>query len=157
VIRRPDIVWPATIIGLLVLSGITTFAVLFASKSDGGAQVVDNYYRRSVAWDSLASAQRASDSLGWHLAVKVGTPTSGHAILSVVDGDGNGVDGLSGSVTVSRPQTSTVFATHSIAPLDSADGQYRFAFPYAEHGLWDLHVRASRHQQQLLEQIRVEI
>lgn len=155
--NRPDILWPAAVIGLLLLSGITTFAVLFASKSDGGAQVIDNYYRRSVAWDSLAAEQRASNELGWHLRVDLTASSDDTAILVVTDQEGGVVDGLSGSVSVSRPQASTTFGTHSLTPIDSTSGAYRFSFPYHERGLWDLQITAVRGDQRLLERVRVEI
>lgn len=151
--------WPAAIVALLLLSGVTTFAVLFASRSDGGAQVVENYYRKSVAWDSLSSSRRSSDSLGWHLSLDVRSDalSSEVGLATFMDAEGQAVTGLSGSVTVSRPQSSVVYGTHSLVADDSTAGRYSFSFPYRERGLWDLDVAVSRSGKKFFERIRVEI
>jgi len=157
VTKTPNILWPAAVVGLLLLSGITTFAVLIASRSDGGAQVVDNYYRKSVAWDSLAADRRASEALGWSVHVDILPRERATGVVVFTDKNGNAVTGLEGSVTVSRPQTSVVYGTHGFSTGDSLSGRYSFSFPYTAHGLWDLDVVAWRESERFIERIRIEI
>jgi nitrogen fixation protein FixH len=156
--KHAHIVWPAVIVGLLLFSGITTFAVLFASRSDGGAQVVDNYYRRSVAWDSVAALTRASQDLGWSVNVEVVDEVEGRfGVARFTDPSGRPLDGLAGTVTVTRPQSSVTYGTHRLTPGDSARARYRFDFPYTDRGLWDLDVVASRNGERFIKRVRIEI
>lgn len=155
--KRSDIVWPAAVIALLLMSGVTTFAVLIASRSDGGAQVVGDYYRKSVAWDSLAAERRESEQLGWIAHVEMRPSPEAVGVVSFSDRGGRAITGLVGSVTVSRPQSATTYGTHSLAAVDSLSGSYVFSFPYAGRGLWDLDMVAKRGEEKFVRRIRIEI
>jgi nitrogen fixation protein FixH len=157
--KHAHIIWPAVIVALLLLSGITTFAVLFASRSDGGAQVIDNYYQRSVAWDSVATITRASDSLGWNVNVTIrgDTPHERTGTVVITDRAGQAIEGLAGTVTVTRPQSAVTFGTHRFVRDDSVDTRYLFEFPYSEPGLWDLDVVASGDGERFVKRVRIEI
>jgi hypothetical protein len=156
---KQHIIWPGIVIGLLLLSGVTTFGVLVASKSDGGAQVIDDYYKKSVAWDSLRIAQIESANLEWDAVISVETSEDGKnkGMLTRADKSGIPLGDFEGSVTVSRPQTATTFGTHRVAASDTEAGVYEFDFPYSEPGLWVLHLEGFRGNDRFVKQIRVEI
>ena len=40
-------------VGLLLLGIVTTLGTLFAAHSDGGAQVVEDYYQKAVDWEAF--------------------------------------------------------------------------------------------------------
>ncbi|MGA7306000.1 MAG: FixH family protein [Rhodothermales bacterium] len=155
--KSPNVLWPAAIVGLLLLGGVTTFAVLIASRSDGGAQVVDNYYRKSVAWDSVAAERRASEALGWVARIEIQPPDQATGVAVITDKNGEPLTGLQGAVTVSRPQSSVTYGTHSLVEGDSSSGRYSFSFPYRDHGLWDLEIVARRAAERFIDKIRIEI
>jgi hypothetical protein len=157
--RSAHILWPAAIISLLLMSVLATVVIMLASQSDGGAKIVDQYYQKSVAWDSMAAIQSGSDQLGWTAAVVVrNTDGAGReGFLSIINRDGLPVDSISGSVSVRRPHSTRLFGTHSIDEVADSHGQYRFDFPYSAHGLWDIELRASRSGSQFVQTFRVEI
>lgn len=155
--KSPNVLWPAAIVGLLLFGGVTTFAVLIASRSDGGAQVVDNYYRKSVAWDSLAAERRASEALGWVARIEIKPPDQATGVAVITDKNGVPLTGLQGTVTVSRPQSSVTYGTHSLVEGDSSSGRYSFSFPYRDRGLWDVEIVARRADEQFIDKIRIEI
>lgn len=155
--KSAHILWPAAIIGLLLLSGLTTAAIFWASRSDGGAQIVDDYYQKSVAWDSIAAVRDQSNLLGWTAAVSIRVEEDGrYGLVTVIDRDGLPVEGLSGVAVVSRPQTSASYGTHALAPAGTP-GFYRFDFPYTTGGLWDIDLQTEKSGHRFARMIRVEI
>ena len=64
--------WPLFVITLLVSSVVMMGIVVMAARSDGGAQVVDDYYEQAVKWDSLAEARTAASTLGWTTSLTLG-------------------------------------------------------------------------------------
>ena len=156
--KAPHIIWPAAIIGLLLLSVVTTFAIMWASQSDGGAQVVDDYYRKSVAWDSLAAVRDASELLGWSVAISLeGSDKSRQAVVTVTDSSDTPLERLSGSVTVTRPQSIASFGDFSLEEVDETKGLYRFSFPFSGRGLWDLDFRIQQADIHYSTTVRIEI
>jgi nitrogen fixation protein FixH len=155
--RSAHIIWPAAIIGLLLLSGLTTAAIFWASRSDGGAQIVDDYYRKSVAWDSIAAVRDQSNLLGWTAAVAIRVEENDRfGLVTVVDSDGLPVEGLTGVAIISRPQTSSAYGSHALEPAGTP-GSYRFDFPYTTRGLWDIDLQTEKSEHQFARMIRVEI
>jgi nitrogen fixation protein FixH len=156
--KHPHIVWPAAIIGLLLLSVTTTLAIVWASQSDGGAQVVDNYYRRSVAWDSIAAARDASEHLGWTTTIEMGSSVeSGYGIVTASDGDGAALIGLVGSVSVTRPQSSANFGNFELTEMEGDPGRYHFDFPFSDRGLWDVEIQIVQAELSYSKETRIEI
>lgn len=155
---RSHIVWPAVIIALLMFSGLTVVAVMWASRSDGGARVVENYYERSVAWDSIAAARAETDRLGWEARARIDV-VDGKAmgIIDFRDLNGDPVVGIVGEVTVSRPHSSSTFGTQLLSQTPGQPGLYRFHFPYEGRGLWDLGIEADRADDHFSKTVRVEV
>jgi len=142
---------------LLVASIVTMIAVLVASSSDGGVQVVDRYYEKAVAWDSLAAIRRSSNALGWRADVAIDSFENGRrGRLVMTDADGAPLSGLSGKVTVARPQWAQSIAEHRLLESAVERGVYYFEFPYSEPGLWDLTVDASVGSNRFVNRIRIE-
>ncbi len=52
-IRRipPQILYPGLVVGILVMSVIAHIVLLVKASSDGGAQIVPDYYEKSKTWD----------------------------------------------------------------------------------------------------------
>jgi nitrogen fixation protein FixH len=141
----PHIAWPAFIIALLLLSIGSAFQALFAARSDGGAQVVENYYDEALGYDERRAAQAASDALGWTATVSVGGCEGGLCPVEVVvrDRDGSPVENLIGVVRASRPQDATAAARLPLSP-SAVPGVYRQMMPVSAAGLWDFAIDAQR-------------
>lgn len=137
----PHIAWPAFVVGLLTLGVATTFASLIASRSDGGAQVIEDYYQKAVDWDARQALQEASDALGWQVTLSPHVDGDRAALaLTFHDADGRPLDGLKGTVRGFRPQNADV---QFEAPIEATGpGRYSAAFPAPRTGLWDFEVTA---------------
>ncbi len=143
------IAWPMAVVGLILLGMTSTFGVLIASRSDGGPQVIKQYYQQAVAWDSTAAVRQASLDLGWTLDVSRSRKDGQTELLvRIVDRDGHPVPGLSGELRLSRPQSTGVLerlpllpeAAHGDAGHDTPLPALR-AIPTASgRGLWDVEV-----------------
>jgi len=127
--------WPAGVV-LLLLSSVSMMAmVVMAAKSDGGAQVVDNYYQKAVAWDSLATESARVADLGWTAAWTIGTQAAEHQIM-VRDEEGMPVEGLSLDIRLQQPQFAEVQFTPE-ASWHADSGSYVFTTSPLSPGLWD--------------------
>jgi nitrogen fixation protein FixH len=137
------IAWPSAVIGLILLGMTSTFGVLLASRSDGGPQVIHQYYQQAVAWDSTAAVRQATRDLGWTLDVTLArTDGRSELVVGIVDRDGRPVTGLSGELRLRRPQTAGVLERLRLEPVRTANspGMLR-AIPTASgSGLWDVEV-----------------
>lgn len=138
----PHIIWPVFVVGLLVTSVIYSMSVVFASQSDGGVQVIDNYYEKAVDWDKQVALQHESDATGWEATLTfkpAGTSSEAHGLLlHVKNADANTLSGFQGVIRAKRPQTSGTVTELTIQETSiTPEGSYLLSFAQAERGLWD--------------------
>lgn len=139
---RPEFAWPAAVVSLLLFGAGMTFAVLYFARSDGGAQVVGDYYRQGVAWDSVAAVRGRAIELGWRVQVTIaaqpGADGRRTVETTVIDSTGAGIEGLSLEIRLFSPSIDRpIVSTHAI---DEGLGRYTTAFQIDRPGLWDIEV-----------------
>ena len=140
----PHIVWPMGIVALLVIGVGYSLWVVFASQSDGGVQVIDNYYEKAVEWDERVALQNQSDATGWHVtltfepAQRASEPPS--LLLHFADRSSQNLEGLQGIVKATRPSSAAIVAEMNLEGASIAPGVYRLAFAGARAGLWDFEI-----------------
>lgn len=143
----PHVAWPAAIVGLLLTSVGVSATVVVASRSDGGAEVVERPYTDGSDLDTLAAARLSSDALGWTLgATSRPTPDAPDArtrtvALRITDAADVPVEGLRGRATLARPQRAAPLAT---VPVATAADSYRVVVPFVGAGLYDVSVDLRR-------------
>ena len=143
----PHIGWPLMVVGLLVMSIAAATITVVAAHSDGGAQVVDEYYTKATQWDEQVARQAASDALGWSTRLTVHTLDARGlrtADVLVTDRAGTPIEGLAGTLAVRRSPASDIVATIPLQPVAGQPGLYRQALPVAASGLWTFEVVARR-------------
>jgi nitrogen fixation protein FixH len=157
----PHIGWPLMIVALLGLGVASAVATLFAARSDGGAQVIENYYEKAAHWDDQAAAQAASDALGWEADVRVLAPETQPRLrpvqVTIRAADGAPVAGLTGTIRAARPHLAVAVAEIPLVPVADAPGVYRQQLPIAQAGLWDFHITAARGSDRFLATVRRDI
>ncbi len=139
------IAWPLFVVALLVTSVTYSMLVVYASQSDGGAQVIDNYYEKAVNWDDRIAQQNLSDATGWEASltfVPAGNGSQTHALLlGVKDPEANVLSGLQGVIKAKRPHASGTVTELSILETSiTPEGNYLLSFAEARPGLWDFEV-----------------
>ena len=132
--------WPLMVIALLLSSVLMMGLVVWAARSDGGAQVVDDYYEQAVRFDSLAAIRGAAERRGWTAAlqaVRDADRLTGR--LTIMDSTGAPVSIQSAEVHLSRPQYAESIAELTAAP-GSAEPDLTFEADGITPGLWDIRV-----------------
>ena len=144
----PHIGWPLLIAAFLLMSvGISLTALLLAG-SDGGAQVIDDYYQKGVQWEETAAQLAASEALGWTVELTVSqqqeVPGLRQLNVSIVDREGHGVSGLRGTVRIFRPQNVKAVSEMPVLPVPDQVGGYQQMVPINTEGIWDFELRLER-------------
>ncbi|GIV58336.1 MAG: hypothetical protein KatS3mg042_1249 [Rhodothermaceae bacterium] len=155
----PHIGWPLFVVALLASGVATTLGTLFAARSDGGAQVIDDYYRKAAEWDAHAADLAASATLGWQVRVAVVPDEAGRPLLelTVRDRDGQPVTGLTGTVRAFRPQWAEAVGEAPLAEVTAPPGVYRQPLPLEGRGLWDFEIEATRGPDRFHQILRKEL
>jgi nitrogen fixation protein FixH len=153
----PHILYPGLVICLLIFNVSMGITILTAARSDGGAQVVDDYYQKAVNWDEIQALRQQSKALGWKLdlEVQVGTELAdklGH--LRIVDAEGQPVSGLTAEVMVRRPNLTEPVAVVQLQELEA--GHYVFPNHVADPGIWDFVLKGERDERPYVAELRRE-
>ncbi len=157
----PHIIWPLSVIGLLVLGVGWTMSVMFASRSDGGVQVVENYYEKAIDWDNTQKLMQQSEALGWQVELSVqrasaAVPEGGLRVI-FKDSAGQEIDGLTASVKATRPQTTRVIREMNLQSVVDMPGEYFQTFPEIQPGLWDFEISAHKDSLKFVRMVRKEL
>lgn len=149
--------WPLFVIVLLLSSVLWSAAIVFFARSDGGAQVIDNYYQKAVDHDQVRAREARSAALGWQASLLVSPAEAGHVVrCSILDNLGQPVTDLVVMVTAFRPQYTDAMAELILLPTSEA-GVYEAAAHLDEAGLWDFEIVARKGDAEFLTAIRTEL
>ena len=141
---RPARAWPLGVAAAL-LATAAGYAVLFRAATGPGAAVVEpDYYRRAVAWDSTARAERRAGELGWRLEADLGALTRAGSVLTarLADRSGAPLDGARLRVSAVHNLDAAHPVAAELAPAGA--GAYATRLPLAHAGLWELRFEAAR-------------
>lgn len=158
----PHVGWPLLVVGLLSISISASVYTLFAAQSDGGPEVVSDYYEKGVHWDERRAARQAGDALAVTVDVEPSTDPARHdtrlrpVVVTVRDSTGRPVDALRGSIRAFRPQIADPVATIPLSATETP-GVYRQMVPVTASGLWDFELDVTRDGQALATTVRVEV
>lgn len=152
----PHILWPGVIVTFLVGGVASSLAIVFMARSDGGVQVVDDYYRRATEWDEAAHERDASIALGWRIEILV-SQTGPQVPVSarISDTDGTPIENLTGTLALSRPQIAGSIAESTLVEVGA--GVYATHLPIAVTGLWDFVVDVRQDSVRFTHTVRKEI
>ncbi len=157
----PHVGWPLFIVSLLLMSVITSVGTLLIARSDGGAQVVDQYYRKASEWDKHAGQEAEDDALGWSIQVaRIASPApteTWEVALTITDANGAPVRELTGTLRAFRPQWVKPVAEAALSEVDGTPGAYSLVLPDAGAGLWDFEIDAHLGSAHFIRRIRREL
>lgn len=130
--------WPLFIVVLLVSSVVMMGLVVMAARSDGGAQVISDYYEQAVRWDSVATLRDAASARGWNATLDV-ERTAGelHGRITIVDSTGTPLLFPTARVTVTRPQFAETSSDIDAASVEGSPVLI-FRMPLDGSGLHDI-------------------
>lgn len=70
----PQFLYPGIVIGILLLSVVAHIILIVEASSDGGAQVVPDYYEKSLQWDETQAREAAVRDGRAHRPSQTATP-----------------------------------------------------------------------------------
>ena len=156
---REHIVWPAAIIILLLSSVVMMTGVLFAARSDGGAQVVDDYYNSAVMWDSLQAIKDQSNASGWNVTFRIDSnEQSGMSkgVFVVHDKSDAVVHDILGQAVIRQPHLASNILSERITASETTPGEYTVSFPGEWRGLIDISLDARTGSDPIVFKQRIE-
>jgi nitrogen fixation protein FixH len=137
--------WPIGV--ALALGGVVAgnIWVMRIASGDPSFAVEPEYYRRALAWDSIAAQARASSLLGWRVTAHLDPFTAGNgARLSVRLADSSGATIRGADITVDALFVARAAEIHTVSLAEDASGLYSAQLPVRFSGQWELRLRARR-------------
>ena len=156
-IRIPEkYFWPGMIIGILSFSVIANILLVMASRSDGGAQIIDNYYEKAVKWDEHQADLKRVSEMGWDVQILVGPHAEKRAIRFVMqDKNGTPLSGLTPHVVVTSPAKLEPIADVELVP--AGPGVYATEITIPHNGFFDFELTAPLGDGDFVTRKRVEV
>ncbi|HVP37802.1 MAG TPA: FixH family protein [Candidatus Saccharimonadales bacterium] len=142
---RPEKLWPAAIVAVLLLVLAANVYVYHLATGKGAAVVEKDYYRRGVDWDSTVAHERASAALAWQLYWEVSpVDADGGADLRVRLGDRSGRPLAGARVHVAAVNNLEAGAAREADLAAGLPGEYSARLPLGRTGLWEFRFDATR-------------
>lgn len=152
----PHIFWPGMVFAILGMSVIANVVLIVHATSDGGPQIVPDYYTKAVHWDEARGEEAKVADLGWDATVRIEPSVAGQGYIQLkFEKDGVGVEGLEVGVTLRDPAKIAPLYVGPAAP--AAPGQYVTKTPLSRLGVFDVEVLATRGAERFHDVIRVEV
>ena len=151
---KPGALWPVAIVGVLAITVGANVWMLWAAHDPNGAVVEPDYYRKAVAWDSLAAGQARSDGLRWTVDAVLGASDGARAHVRATLADSLGAPVAGAQVTLEAVHNLDG-ARHVRAALpESAPGVYEADASLDRSGMWELRLTARRGTDVFLARLR---
>ncbi|MGM0558100.1 MAG: FixH family protein [Myxococcota bacterium] len=140
------IFYPGMVIALLTLSVGFVVTTVVAAYSDGGPQVVENYYQKSVDYDETQALRSAAESTDWRIEVENMAQAGGGEplLVDIVDAKGRPVTGLQGTLELRRPELAAAVGSSQLTPVDGQPGRYAAGVAPGRKGLWDIQLKVEK-------------
>jgi nitrogen fixation protein FixH len=151
---KPAAMWPAAVVAVLAITVGANAWLVWKAREPNGAVIEPDYYRKAVAWDSLAARQGRSDALRWSADASIGPAAGGLARVRATLADSLGAP-VAGAVVGLEAIHNLAGATRIRATLaETAPGVYEADAGLDRPGLWELHLTATRGADVFLARLR---
>lgn len=132
--------WIGAVLGLLVANAAAMGILVAAAGADSSHHVVDDYYRKALAWDQEMAAERASRELGW--TGRLAVDGDGAVELRLTDAAGAPITGA--TVRASGFHRAAAGDPVHLELAEVAPGHYRGRPVRTRAGIHELRVSAER-------------
>ena len=132
--KRPRL-FPGIIFALLGMNVVIVGVTVYAANKDGGAVIEPDYYRKALAYDTLAAQQRDADALGWQYDTDLVAADDTTALRMQLQDDTQSA--VTGAVVraVAFASARADQRTHLLL-RESSSGTYEASFEPDRAGLW---------------------
>lgn len=151
---KPAAMWPAAVVAVLAITVGANAWLMWKAREPNGAVLEPDYYRKAVAWDSLAARQGRSDALRWRAEATIGPAAGGRARVRAVLADSLGAPVTGAAVTLEAVHNLAAATPVRAALAETAPGTYEADAALGRPGLWELRLAATRGAEQFLVRLR---
>jgi len=135
---KRDWIWPAIVVGLLVLGvGANVLLMLYAT-GDPSFAVEPDYYAKALAWDDHMAQERRNADLGWTIALDLASGPASTGLVGVAATVTDRQGALIEDATVSIEAFSYARGNEKVTAVLPAD------LPLPRKGLWEFRCTARR-------------
>lgn len=136
-------IWPAAIIGLLLLNITIVGITVYLATTDPSVAVEPDYYEKAVKWDQSAAQAQVNRKLGWTIRVTISKGPSPQTLtVAVSDPAGNPVQDAQVEVVAFHNARSGDRQT--IRPEVAGSGAYAAPISADLPGAWHFRVQVRR-------------
>jgi len=151
---KPAAMWPAAVVAVLAITVGANVWLAWKAREPNGAVLEPDYYRKAVAWDSLAALQGRSDALRWSADAAIGAAAGGRAHLRATLADSLGAPVTGASVTLEAVHNLAAATPVHASLAETAPGTYEADAALGRPGLWELRLAATRGEDRFLVRLR---
>lgn len=140
-------VWPAMVIGLILMNAGIAGTTLILAMSDRSAAVEPDYYARALKYEDVVRQRGDNVRLGWRVTVRATGPAPGvepSVVVSLATRDGVPLDGATVKATAFASARAADRAALQFEPQPGQPGTYCAALKGARPGQWRVHVHVER-------------
>ena len=153
---KPAALWPAAVVGALVVTVGANIAILVLANDSDKAVVEPHYYEKAVAWDSTMAQGRRNESLGWSIRATL-TPSAGGARLEASLADRAGAPLAGAALRVEAIHNLDAARRVEATLRDAGGGAYGADLPLRHAGLWELRFTVERGGERFTEDLRRDL
>lgn len=144
--RRKAYLFPAIIIGLLVMQiGLCLIGIYYATRSNANV-VESDYYDKALHWDQQVATEQASAALGWTAKMNISAVPDMQAnrtfVLEMKDRDGRPITGA--KIRMIYFHHANARHVEQTELRDLSNGFYSATIAAARPGLWEFRLVAER-------------
>ncbi|MGE3958625.1 MAG: FixH family protein [Vicinamibacterales bacterium] len=155
--------WPIYIGGHLTMSVVACGVLVWVATRPDAPRPIQGYYEAAEAWDADEAVRDASRQLGWHVRYELpdgvpyypGMPRP--VDVTVVDRNGEPVDGLSGQLVAIRAADARLTQRGVLVSIPTGRGSYRTLMRLDQPGTWELRLDAHQHATHFVHEARFDV
>ncbi len=135
--------WPILLVVLFVTQASIVVGTAIIASGHGSKPIDEEYYAKSLEWDSQRAVQRRADELGWTIEATIGD--EGDALgqrpvtITLNDADGNPMTDAMVNVGMFHRSRSDLRIEGVFAPV--SEGVYSKPMAVGRSGLWDVQIK----------------
>ena len=147
--------YPTIVVVLILVTMVGSLSMLFITKWDGGAQIVENYYQKTLDWNETAEALEKSKALGWQMMPQIKSSNGGNTqtvTITLQDAQGNPIQNAQGKLIATRPSNASLKIE---TPFVATTNGYQATLTVPLLGYWDLSFIIQKGKDVFLHQTRI--
>ncbi|MEM1270696.1 MAG: FixH family protein, partial [Bacteroidota bacterium] len=132
--------------------------------TDGGPQIVEDYYTQAADWNDTMRVQASTLRLGWQANVRLDDRFGSSefnsirtVLVELSDSAGLPVLVQGATLRLNRPQLAKAVGEVPLAEVPGTPGQYTALAPISMPGLWDLTVIAGTPDAPFRQTVRLDV